>query len=172
MPVIWDICLIENIIFTYVKQAFPQIIPFPFDHRFGTKKSPQKVIPGVMSGVILVYFSIGSINITYVKQAFPQIIPFPCDYRLGTKKSSKTTPKIIPKTCLESTNKHNKHNKHKQAQTNIINKKMPVSVLSCSGFGLLLGFILGSFWVHFGIISGVILGVIWGLFCGSFGGYF
>jgi len=64
LPVIWDICLIENIIFTYVKQAFPQIVPFPFDHRFGTKKSPQKVISGVMSGVILGYFSIENINIT------------------------------------------------------------------------------------------------------------
>ena len=45
------------------------------------------------------------------------------------------------------------------------NKNMHLlSVLSCSGFGLLLGVILGSFWAHFGLISGVILGVILGLF--------
>ena len=26
---------------TYIKQRFSQIVPFPFDHRFGTKKSPK-----------------------------------------------------------------------------------------------------------------------------------
>ena len=37
----------ENSNITYVKQLFPQIVPFPFDHRFGTKKSktPPKTIP-------------------------------------------------------------------------------------------------------------------------------
>ena len=31
----------EHLNIPYVKQAFPQIAPFPFDHRFGTKKSPK-----------------------------------------------------------------------------------------------------------------------------------
>jgi hypothetical protein len=31
----------ENSSITNVKQIFPQIVPFPFDHRFGTKKSPK-----------------------------------------------------------------------------------------------------------------------------------
>ena len=31
----------ENSNITYAKQLFPQIVPFPFDHRFGTKKSPK-----------------------------------------------------------------------------------------------------------------------------------
>ena len=31
----------ENSNITYIKQRFPQIVPFPFDHRFGTNKSPK-----------------------------------------------------------------------------------------------------------------------------------
>jgi hypothetical protein len=32
---------LENINIPYVKQAFPQIVPFLLEHRFGTKKLPQ-----------------------------------------------------------------------------------------------------------------------------------
>ena len=45
----------ENINITYVKQPFPQIGSFPFNHRFGTKKSlktslkPSKTLPKSMS---------------------------------------------------------------------------------------------------------------------------
>ena len=38
--------------------------PFSFNHRFDTKKAPQKVIPGVILAVILGLFLIENINIT------------------------------------------------------------------------------------------------------------